>query len=87
MLVSHKKASPDVIDLDLSLLERRVDSLFALWAGKQGPGATIGIVLEGKLAVHRHADLASIEHERADRTRDTIPDSPLSPSSSPEPPR
>lgn len=51
-----------MIDLDLALLERRVDSLLAPWAGRQGPGATIGIVLNGKLAVHRHAGLASIEH-------------------------
>lgn len=49
-------------DLDLTLLERRVDALLEPWAGRGGPGATIGLVLEGELAVHRHAGLASIEH-------------------------
>jgi D-aminopeptidase len=51
-----------VTDLDLTLLERRVDALLAPWADQAGPGATIGVVLEGQLAVHRHAGLASIEH-------------------------
>lgn len=49
-------------DLDLTLLQRRVDALLAPWAEQSGPGATIGLVLEGQLAVHRHAGLASIEH-------------------------
>lgn len=49
-------------DLHLTLLERRADALLAPWAEGGGPGATLGIVLEGALAVHRHAGLASIEH-------------------------
>jgi CubicO group peptidase (beta-lactamase class C family) len=51
-----------VTDLDLRLLERRVDALLAPWAGQHGPGVTIGVVLEGRLAVHCHAGLASVEH-------------------------
>jgi len=51
-----------VTDLDLTLLERRVDALLAPWADGRGPGVTIGVVLEGRLAVHRHAGLASVEH-------------------------
>lgn len=49
-------------DLDLALLERRVDAVLAPFAARPGPGMTIGIVLEGRLAVHRHAGLASLEH-------------------------
>lgn len=41
-------------------LERKVDVLLARYRG-EGPGATIGIVREGHLAVHRYAGLASIE--------------------------
>jgi CubicO group peptidase (beta-lactamase class C family) len=52
-----------VTDLDLRLLERRVDALLAPWAGQHGPGVTIGVVLEGRMAVHRHAGLASVEHD------------------------
>jgi CubicO group peptidase (beta-lactamase class C family) len=51
-----------VTDLDLCLLERRVDALLAPWAGARGPGVAIGVVLDGRLAVHRHAGLASVEH-------------------------
>lgn len=51
-----------VTDLDLTLLERRVDALLEPFATAGGPGATIGVVLEGRLAVHRHAGLANIEH-------------------------
>jgi CubicO group peptidase (beta-lactamase class C family) len=51
-----------VTDLDLTLLERRIDALLVPWAEHAGPGATIGLVLDGQLAVHRHAGLASIEH-------------------------
>lgn len=49
-------------DLDLTLLERRVDALLEPLAAGAGPGASIGVVLEGRLAVHRHAGLANIEH-------------------------
>ena len=49
-------------DLDVTLLERRVDALLAPWANNAGPGVTLGVVLEGRLAVHRHAGLANIEH-------------------------
>ncbi len=49
-------------DLDLTLLERRVDALLEPFAIAGGPGASIGVVLGGKLAVHRHAGLANIEH-------------------------
>ena len=49
-------------DLDLLLLERRVDALLAPWGANTGPGVTIGIVFDGKLSVHRHAGLANVEH-------------------------
>jgi CubicO group peptidase (beta-lactamase class C family) len=49
-------------DLDLLLLERRVDALLAPWSANTGPGVTIGVVLDGSLSVHRHAGLASVEH-------------------------
>ena len=48
--------------LDLTLIQRRVDALLAPWAAQRGPGATLAIVLEGELAVQRHAGLASVEH-------------------------
>ncbi|UFN48027.1 serine hydrolase [Roseomonas sp. OT10] len=48
--------------LDLTLIERRVEALLAPWATRPGPGATLGIVLDGELAVRRHAGLASVEH-------------------------
>ena len=53
----------DVTDLDLLLLERRVDALLDPWRDADGPGVTIGIVRGGDLIVHRHAGLASIEHQ------------------------
>ena len=49
------------MNLDQLRLERRVDQLLAPHDGT-GPGATIGVVLDGDLAVHRSAGLASIEH-------------------------
>lgn len=49
-------------DLDLLLLERRVDALLAPWSANTGPGVAIGVVLDGALAVHRYAGLASVEH-------------------------
>nr|WP_194443651.1 serine hydrolase [Pseudoroseomonas aerophila] len=48
--------------MDVTLLERRVDALLTPWANNAGPGVTLGVVLEGRLAVHRHAGLANIEH-------------------------
>jgi D-aminopeptidase len=56
------ESTKPVTDLDLTLLERRVDALLAPWADTTGPGVTIGVVLDGRLAVHRHAGLANIEH-------------------------
>ena len=47
------------MNLDQLRLERRVDQLLAPHDGT-GPGATIGVVLDGDLAVHRSAGLASI---------------------------
>jgi len=49
-------------ELDLMLLENRVDALLAGWREQAGPGVTIGVVQEGRLAVHRSAGLANIEH-------------------------
>lgn len=49
-------------NLDSRLLERRVERLLSPWAGTNGPGMTIGVVLGGELVVHRHAGLASVEH-------------------------
>ena len=49
-------------DLDLSLIERRVEALLAPWADGRGPGMAVGVVLGGTLAVQRQAGLASVEH-------------------------
>lgn len=49
-------------DLDTALIERRVDALLAPWTAAGGPGMTIGVVLDGRLAVHRHGGHASLEH-------------------------
>lgn len=49
------------MDLDRTLLERRIDRLLAPWAGG-GPGVTIGVAMDGRLAAHRHAGRASVEH-------------------------
>jgi D-aminopeptidase len=48
-------------DLDLSLIERRVEAILSPWTGT-GPGVTLGVVLDGQLAVHCHAGMASVEH-------------------------
>ncbi|MXP63496.1 serine hydrolase [Roseomonas sp. M0104] len=50
------------MDLDLTLIDRRVERLLAPYAGKAAPGMTIGVVRGGELVVHRSAGLASIEH-------------------------
>ncbi|WP_426955549.1 serine hydrolase domain-containing protein [Muricoccus radiodurans] len=49
-------------DLDIALIERRVDAVLAPWTAAGGPGMTIGVLLDGRLAVHRHAGFASLEH-------------------------
>ena len=49
-------------DLDLMLLENRIDALISPWTDKLGPGVTIGVVQEGQLVAHRSAGLANIEH-------------------------
>ena len=41
-------------------LERRVDQLLAPWNATT-PGASIGVVMDGSLVVHRHAGMASLE--------------------------
>ena len=48
------------MDLERLKLERRVDQLLAGFAGPV-PGATIGVVRDGALAVHRHSGMASLE--------------------------
>lgn len=58
----HRARTSAVTDLDLTLLERRVEALLAPWAETHGPGMTVGVVLGGALAVHRHAGLTSVEH-------------------------
>jgi D-aminopeptidase len=48
-------------DLALLRLDRMVEALLAPWAASPGPGATVGVVQDGALLLHRHAGLASIE--------------------------
>lgn len=48
-------------DLDLLLLERRVECLLAPWDRPGSPGVSIGVVRDGALVLHRYAGLASIE--------------------------
>ena len=43
-------------------LARNLERLLKPWADRDGPGVTIGIVLDGALALHRSAGYASIEH-------------------------
>lgn len=47
---------------DPALLERYAEELLAPFAKDCGPGVSLGVVLGGRLVVHRHAGLASIEH-------------------------
>ena len=49
-------------DLDMMMLERRVDALLAPFAAPGSPGCTIGLVRDGALVLHRSAGLANIEH-------------------------
>ncbi|MDN3564749.1 serine hydrolase [Paeniroseomonas aquatica] len=48
-------------DLDLLALRRHARRLLAPWEGG-GPGATLGLVRGGALALHESAGLASLEH-------------------------
>ncbi|MBR0681328.1 serine hydrolase [Roseomonas eburnea] len=48
-------------DLDLLMLERRVEALLAPFGAAGSPGCSIGLVREGTLVLHRSAGLASIE--------------------------
>ena len=48
-------------DLATLRLQRIVDRLLAPWAGANGPGVTIGVVLDHALVLHRSAGLAHIE--------------------------
>ena len=50
-----------MIALDTLRLARRIDCLLAPWHDKPVPGVTIGVVQDGKLAIHRSAGLASLE--------------------------
>ena len=50
------------MNLDLTLLDRRVGHLLQPWSGDTGPGLTLGIVQAGALTLHRSAGLASVEH-------------------------
>jgi CubicO group peptidase (beta-lactamase class C family) len=47
--------------LDRLLLRRRVQRLLAPWHRTDGPGVTLGIVLDDELVVHESAGMASIE--------------------------
>lgn len=51
------------MDLDRTLLERRVTRLLLPWKNKAGPGVTLGIVQNGHLVLHRSAGLASVEQD------------------------
>jgi len=48
------------MNLDRLKLDRQVERLLAPFDGS-GPGATIGVVLDGDLAIHRSAGMASVE--------------------------
>ena len=49
-------------DIDLLMLERRVDALLAPFTAAGSPGCAIGLVRDGALVLHRSAGLASLEH-------------------------
>lgn len=49
-------------DLDLLILERRVDALLAPFTAARSPGCAIGLVRDGALVLHRSAGLANLEH-------------------------
>src|SRR3954471_8291539 len=51
-----------MMDLDETLIARRVEALLAPYAGKAAPGMTIGVVRGGRLSVLASAGPASIEH-------------------------
>jgi CubicO group peptidase (beta-lactamase class C family) len=51
-----------VPDLDLMLLENRIDRLLDPWRQGVQPGMSIGVVRKGQLVAQRHAGFASIEH-------------------------
>ena len=48
-------------NLETLAFSRRVDRLLEPWAGKPGPGVTIGVARDGAMLLHRNAGLASIE--------------------------
>ncbi|MEJ0020136.1 MAG: serine hydrolase domain-containing protein [Acetobacteraceae bacterium] len=48
-------------DLDRLLLRRRAAQLLAPWRGSDGPGVTLGVVLQRELVVHDSAGMASVE--------------------------
>lgn len=43
-------------------LERHLDRLLEPWAGRDGPGVTIGVALDGAVPAHRSAGFANVEH-------------------------
>lgn len=51
-----------VTELETLQIERRIDALLEPWTDRGGPGVTIGVVREGRLAVHRWAGFAHMEH-------------------------
>lgn len=48
-------------DLATKILQRRVERLLQPWRRTDGPGVTIGVVLDNVLAVHESAGFASLE--------------------------
>jgi D-aminopeptidase len=48
-------------DLDLLMLERRVDRLLAPWDRHDGPGMAVGVVRDEHLVLHRQVGMASLE--------------------------
>lgn len=49
-------------DIDLRMLNNRIDALLAPWRDRPSPGMTVGVLLGDTLVAHRHAGLASLEH-------------------------
>lgn len=48
-------------DLDLLMLQRRVDRLLAPWTRTDGPGMAVGVVQDDRLVLHRQVGMASLE--------------------------